>query len=56
MLLEIELETNNSGLLKLKQIGQEKLYKKHFIYLHGLGIRDLCLDGELLLIWGQRWI
>jgi hypothetical protein len=51
VMLEIELETNNSGLLKLKQIKeQEKLYKKHFIYLHGLGIRDLCLDGEDLLI------
>lgn len=51
VMLEIEIEESSSGLLKLKKIGeQEKLYKKHFIYLNGLGIRDLCLDGEDLLI------
>ena len=49
VILEIELETSNLGLFKLKQI-EKKLYKKHFIYLNGLGIRDLCLDGEDLLI------
>ena len=50
VMLEIELETSSPGLLKLKQIGQEQLYKKHFIYLNGLGIRDLYLDGEDMLI------
>jgi len=50
VMLEIELETSSSSLLKLKQIGQENQYKKHFIYLNGLGIRDLCLDGKDLLI------
>ena len=49
VMLEIELETSSPGLLKLKQIG-EKQYKKHFVYLNGLGIRDLCLDGEDLVI------
>lgn len=49
MMLEIELEKSSPELLKLKQIG-EKQYKKHFVYLNGLGIRDLCLDGEDLLI------
>ena len=49
VMLEIEVEMSNPGLLKLKQIGQGQ-YKKHFIYLNGLGIRDLCLDGEDLLI------
>ena len=49
VMLEIEVEASNPGLLKLKQIGQRQ-YKKHFIYLNGLGIRDLCLDGEDLLI------
>jgi Protein of unknown function (DUF3616) len=35
----------------LRQIGQEgHLYKKHFLHLNGLGIRDLCIDGEDLLI------
>lgn len=46
VMLEIVLEPSGTDLLKLKQ-GQ---YKKHFIYLFGLGIRDLCLDGEDLLI------
>lgn len=50
IMLEIELETSGSELLKLKQIGQAQLYKKHFIHLNGLGIRDLCLDGEDILI------
>ncbi len=46
VMLEIQLELKGTDLLKLKQ-GQ---YKKHFIYLNGLGIRDLCLAGEDLLI------
>lgn len=49
IMLEIELETISPEVLSLKEIGQ-KLYKKHFIYLNGLGIRDLCLDEEDLLI------
>lgn len=49
VMLEIEVEASSSGLLTLRQIGQGKQYKKHFIYLNGLGIRDLCLDGENLL-------
>jgi Protein of unknown function (DUF3616) len=37
--------------MKLIPIGEEKQeYKKRFVWLNGLGIRDLCLDGEDLLI------
>lgn len=51
ILLEIELEAANPTILKLKPLGEDKkFYKKHFVYLNGLGIRDLCLDGEDLLI------
>ncbi|WP_017318047.1 DUF3616 domain-containing protein [Mastigocladopsis repens] len=51
VMLEIELEDSNPGLLGLGKIGEEgKRYKKHFIFLNGLGIRDLCLDGEDLLM------
>jgi hypothetical protein len=50
IMLEIELETISPEVLGLKEIGEQKLYKKHFIYLNGLGIRDLCLDGSDLLI------
>ncbi|MBW4664929.1 MAG: DUF3616 domain-containing protein [Chroococcus sp. CMT-3BRIN-NPC107] len=46
VMLEIEIEAKGTDLLKLKK-GQ---YKKYFINLNGLGIRDLCLDGENLLI------
>ncbi|WP_375468970.1 DUF3616 domain-containing protein [uncultured Nostoc sp.] len=51
VVLEIELEDSSSGLLKLGPIGEAKeLYKKHFLWLNGLGIRDLCVDGKDLLI------
>jgi hypothetical protein len=37
--------------LALKSIGSEgRLYRKHFLELSGLGIRDLCVDGSDLLI------
>ena len=51
VVLEIELEDSTPGLMKLKQIGELKeLYKKHFIWLNGLGIRDLYVDDKDLLI------
>ncbi|WP_375477369.1 DUF3616 domain-containing protein [uncultured Nostoc sp.] len=51
VMLEIELEDSTPRLMKLKQIGELKeLYKKHFIWLNGLGIRDLYVDDKDLLI------
>ncbi|MGB3638794.1 MAG: DUF3616 domain-containing protein [Rivularia sp. (in: cyanobacteria)] len=52
IILEIELqESNLPGLLDLKYLGiSGEKYKKHFIYLDGLGIRDLCWDNQDLLI------
>ena len=52
IILEIDLETDDeTGILKLQPIGAEQqLYKKHFVYLNGLGIRDLDIDGKDLLI------
>ncbi|MBN3943284.1 DUF3616 domain-containing protein [Nostoc sp. NMS9] len=51
VVLEIELEDSTPGLMKLKQIGELKeLYKKHFIWLNGLGIRDLYVDDKDFLI------
>ncbi|NJM87666.1 MAG: DUF3616 domain-containing protein [Hydrococcus sp. RU_2_2] len=50
-ILEIEVEDSSPGLLKLKPIGENGgLYKKYFLNLKGLGIRELCKDGEYLLI------
>ncbi|NJR18343.1 MAG: DUF3616 domain-containing protein [Calothrix sp. CSU_2_0] len=51
VVLELELEDGSSGLLKLSSTGENgKGYKKHFIFLNGLGIRDLCYQGKDLLI------
>ncbi|MBF2063419.1 MAG: DUF3616 domain-containing protein [Calothrix sp. C42_A2020_038] len=49
VMLEIELEATDTGLLKLARVG-DAYYKKHFLYLNGLGIRDICRDGSNLLI------
>jgi hypothetical protein len=50
MMLEIEMETYSPSILTLKKITLDnKRYKKHFIKLNGLGIRDLRVVGEDLL-------
>jgi hypothetical protein len=50
-ILEVSVSTADSFRLKLKDIGPGgRPYKKHFLDLNGLGIRDLCVDGEDLLI------
>lgn len=51
IILEIEVEEKEPGVLTLKEIGEDgKPYKKHFVDLNGLGVRELCLRGEDLLI------
>jgi hypothetical protein len=51
IILELEVEEKQPGVLTLKQIGEKgKPYRKHFFELTGLGIRDLCLQGEDLII------
>ncbi|WP_028682369.1 DUF3616 domain-containing protein [Pseudomonas chlororaphis] len=53
VLLEIEPELNDdpSETLVLKKIGpQGRRYRKHFFALNGLGVRDLCVSGDDLLI------
>lgn len=51
MLLEIEVQESEQGCLTLRPIGPEgQLYKKHFLGLTGLGVRDLCLHGDDLII------
>ncbi len=53
VIIQIEVEESEPGILTLKAIGEEgRLYKKHFLDLGGLGIRELCLDGEDLIILG----
>jgi hypothetical protein len=52
-LLEMAVTADNNApsTLKLKEIGSTgDLYLKHFLDLGGLGVRDLCIDGDDLLI------
>ena len=53
MILEVEPEEDGGkrSMLILKKIGPgHRPYRKHFLQLGGLGIRDLCLQGSDLLI------
>ncbi|TFI52742.1 DUF3616 domain-containing protein [Mastigocladus laminosus UU774] len=51
VILEIEVELSQTEVLTLKPISEKnQCYKKHFVFLYGLGIRDLHLAGEDLLI------
>lgn len=51
VILEVELEEGKGSTLKLKKIGPGgRRYRKHFLQLAGLGIRDLCVCGPDLLI------
>jgi hypothetical protein len=53
VILELELkeDVKKPSMLRLKPIGpKQRLYRKHFIQLGGLGIRDLCVQGSDILI------
>lgn len=51
ILLEVEVENTSPHLLKLKKIGQDdRHYKKYFLDLQGLGIREISIEGDDLLI------
>jgi hypothetical protein len=51
VVLEIELKKVGKGELKLRTIGPKgRKYRKHFLTLGGLGIREMCLDGDDLLL------
>ena len=53
VILELELKESKTDpqVLKLRRIGPaSRRYRKHFLQLGGLGIRDLCVQGADLLI------
>lgn len=53
IILEIDVEESAPGTLALKDLGDGDLYRKHFLDLNGLGIRELCLhQGDLLILAG----
>ncbi|OKH37582.1 hypothetical protein NIES2119_12820 [[Phormidium ambiguum] IAM M-71] len=49
IILEISVEESSPNTLKLKSLG-DKLYKKHFVNLSGLGVRELAVDDKDLLV------
>ncbi len=51
VVLELALEEQDTTTLTLKPIGPDgRPYRKHFLDLGGLGVRDLCAQGDDLLI------
>ncbi len=51
LVLAPELDPDDPDLLRLARVdGKKRLYRKLFFDLHGLGIRDLILDGADLLV------
>lgn len=53
VILEIHVRQDKSdpSILRMKRIGPDgRRYRKHFLQLNGLGIRDLCVDGSDMLI------
>ena len=51
VVLEIEVEPVAPHLLGLKRIGTRgAVYRKHFLDLRGLGVRELCREGKDLLV------
>ena len=55
VILEVELKEDDreASTLRLENIGPKgRVYRKHFLSLGGLGIRDLCVQGSDLLVLG----
>ncbi|HEX8087253.1 MAG TPA: DUF3616 domain-containing protein, partial [Blastocatellia bacterium] len=51
VILELNVKEVGSHHLSLKKIGPKgRLFKKHFLQLDGLGVRDLLIDGADFLI------
>ncbi len=52
VVIEVALsEDEQEDRLRLAPVGKDgALYRKHFLDLHGLGIRDLCVQGKDILV------
>jgi len=49
VVLELSVDTSDSSRLGLKELEPNRLYRKHFLDLAGLGVRDLSIQGSDLL-------
>lgn len=54
VILEIAFKQKEKGTLKLKKIGKhQQKYRKHFVHLQGMGIRELdAFNNDLLILAG----
>ena len=53
IILEVQLAEMEEGFLELKTNEDGNLYKKHFINLYGMGIRELvCQEKDLIILAG----
>ena len=54
VILELQLTESESGVLNLQEIGDDGAkYRKYFLNLNGLGVRELCWhDDDLLILAG----
>jgi len=51
VVLELSVGTSDPSQLTLNEVGPSgRPYKKHFLDLRGLGVRELCVHGEDLLV------
>jgi len=51
VVLELQVGDAGASELRLKKIGPKgRAYRRHFLNLGGLGVRDLCRDGDDLLV------
>ena len=50
VILELQVEDTDEGYFELKPDKTGRLYKKHFLHLEGMGIRDLRIRDEKMLI------
>ncbi|MDQ3887096.1 MAG: DUF3616 domain-containing protein [Actinomycetota bacterium] len=50
VVLELRPREDRSGWLRLAPVDGESCYRKHLLDLGGLGVRDLCPDGDDLLV------
>lgn len=51
VVLELAIDEKSDGHLHLEKIGEDgEKYRKHFLNLDGLGVRELSVDGEDLIV------
>jgi hypothetical protein len=53
IILEVKVKDTEKGFFELKPDKHKRLYKKHFLHLEGMGVRELRVQGnDLLLLAG----